>query len=73
MATAVARALAWPDRALPLALAGSFLLAVPEVSETLCARLGQSGYAVSATPVSEPVRGALVLARQALEGERNAR
>jgi N-acetylglucosamine kinase-like BadF-type ATPase len=71
MAAAVARALDWREGPLPLALAGSFLLAAAEVSEALCTGLAQIGYAVEAAHVSEPVRGALVLARHALEGERN--
>jgi anhydro-N-acetylmuramic acid kinase len=68
MAAAVARALDWPAGPLPLALAGSFLLAAEAISGALCTGLGQTGYAVETTPVAEPVRGALVLARQALEG-----
>jgi N-acetylglucosamine kinase-like BadF-type ATPase len=68
MAAAVARALDWPEGSLPLATAGSFLLAAAAVSDALCTALGQIGYAVEPVPVSEPVRGALVLARRALEG-----
>jgi N-acetylglucosamine kinase-like BadF-type ATPase len=70
MAAAVARALEWPRGSLPLALAGSFLVAATDVSGALCAELQRAGYDVHATPVTEPVRGALVLARQALDGER---
>jgi N-acetylglucosamine kinase-like BadF-type ATPase len=68
MVTAVARALGWSGGKVRLALAGSFLLAAAKVSQALLERLGQSGYAVEATPVAEPVRGALVLARRAIEG-----
>jgi N-acetylglucosamine kinase-like BadF-type ATPase len=66
MALAVARALGWAPATglIPLALAGSFLLAAPDVKRALIERLGQSGFAVNATPVPEPVRGAVILAAQ---------
>ncbi|WP_435010420.1 N-acetylglucosamine kinase [Tundrisphaera lichenicola] len=51
---------------LPLAMAGSFLLNSKPVSRVLIHRLIEQGYEVLATPVPDPVEGALVLARQAL-------
>jgi N-acetylglucosamine kinase-like BadF-type ATPase len=70
MAAAVARALRWPEGTLPLALGGSFLLGAADVLRALAAQLGREGYAACATLVAEPVRGALILARQALEDGR---
>jgi len=72
MVMAVARALGWSQGEVPLALAGSFLLAAADVSHALIERLGQGGYTIAATPVAEPVRGALVLAGQVID-ERKAR
>ena len=72
MVMAVARALGWSQGKVPLALAGSFLLAAADVSHALVKRLEQGGYTIEATPVAEPVRGALVLAGQAID-ERKAR
>ena len=66
-ALAVARHLGWTAGALPLALAGGFLLSAAEVSQALLDRLTLVGYDVSPSPVPEPVRGALVLAERALE------
>ena len=75
MAIAVARAMGWSPAkgAVPLALAGSFLLAAADVSRALIERLEQDGYATVSTEVAEPVRGALVLAGQVLDDERKAR
>jgi N-acetylglucosamine kinase-like BadF-type ATPase len=71
MVLAVARQLGWPQTVnfpvWPLALAGSFLLSSEAVASELLNTLGAQGLAVSAKRVAEPVRGALVLARQALE------
>jgi N-acetylglucosamine kinase-like BadF-type ATPase len=71
MVLAAARQLGWPQTAdfaaWPLALAGSFLLSTEAVASELLRTLGAEGLAISATRVAEPVRGALVLARQALE------
>jgi N-acetylglucosamine kinase-like BadF-type ATPase len=71
MVLAVARQLGWPETAdfprWPLALAGGFLLSTTIVAEELLRALDAAGLAVSATRVPEPVRGALALARQALE------
>jgi N-acetylglucosamine kinase-like BadF-type ATPase len=70
---AVARTLGWSGGKIPLALAGSFLLGAAEVSGALIDRLRQDGYEVQPTPVSEPVRGALVLAARALHEGTDAR
>jgi N-acetylglucosamine kinase-like BadF-type ATPase len=67
MVMAVARALGWSPGEVPLALAGSFLLAAADVSRALIERLDQGGFSIAATPVAEPVRGALVLARQVID------
>ncbi len=55
---------------LPLAMAGSFLLGCGAVARVLVHRLIEGGHDVRATPVPEPVEGALVLARRALEAGR---
>jgi N-acetylglucosamine kinase-like BadF-type ATPase len=65
-AAAAARALGWSEGPLPLAMAGGFLLRVDEVARSLLIRLGVLGYEVRAIRVSESVRGALILAREAL-------
>jgi N-acetylglucosamine kinase-like BadF-type ATPase len=65
-AVAVARCLGWTSGALPLALAGGFLLSAPDVSRALVDGLTRAGYEVTASPVPEPVRGAVVLAERAL-------
>ena len=62
---AVARALGWSGVKVPLALAGSFLLAASSVRQTLIDRLREDGLDVDAHPVAEPVRGALILASRA--------
>jgi N-acetylglucosamine kinase-like BadF-type ATPase len=69
---AVARALEWPAGKVPVALAGSFLLAAEEVSRALLDGLRRSGYEPEATAVPEPVQGALILAGRALHEGRNA-
>ncbi|MBX6314484.1 MAG: N-acetylglucosamine kinase, partial [Isosphaeraceae bacterium] len=51
---------------LPLAMGGGFLLGAPTVAQVLLDELDRQGLSVSATPVSDPVSGALVLARKAL-------
>lgn len=66
MTTAVARALGLNSGRLPLALAGGFLLSAAAVSRALLDDLRGAGYDVDATPVPEPVRGAVVLAERAL-------
>jgi N-acetylglucosamine kinase-like BadF-type ATPase len=71
MVLAVAHQLGLPETGAfprwPLALAGGFLLSTAIVAEELLRALAAAGLAVSATRVPEPVCGALVLARQALE------
>jgi N-acetylmuramic acid 6-phosphate etherase len=66
MVRAVALELGLESGPLPLAMAGSFLLNSPPVSRVLVHRLVEQGYEVRATPVPDPVEGALVLARRAL-------
>ena len=67
MVGAVARRIGIDSGPLPLAMAGSFLLNTPLVSQVLIHRLIEMGYEVKATPVREPVEGALVLARRDLK------
>lgn len=66
----VARRLGWHEwnyeGPLPLAVAGGFILSCPVVYEGLLSALDQMGLAVSPTRVSEPVRGAILLAQKAL-------
>jgi N-acetylglucosamine kinase-like BadF-type ATPase len=64
---AVARSLGWSSGTLPLALAGGFLLASRDVTRSLIDQLERSGYQPVGNPVPDPVRGALILARQALD------
>ena len=66
MVAAVARQLQMESGRLPLAMAGSFLLNCAEVSKVLIARLIELGHDVNHSPVPEPARGALVIARRAL-------
>lgn len=66
MVAAVARALGSRSGPLPLAMAGGFLLTCAAVSRVLLHRLTEWGYEVQATPVGEPVEGALVIARRGL-------
>jgi N-acetylmuramic acid 6-phosphate etherase len=68
MVSAVARNLGWTGGALPLAMAGGFLLRSPILSARLLGLLASEGYVVKATDVWEPVEGAMVLARRALVG-----
>jgi len=64
---AVARSLGWKGGVLPLALAGGFLLRAAEVRRGLLDYLRRQGYDPRASLVSDPVEGALVLARRGLE------
>jgi N-acetylglucosamine kinase-like BadF-type ATPase len=64
---AAARALKWNEGPLPLAMAGGFLLRAEEVARSLLIRLDVLGYEVRATRVPEPVRGALILARESIQ------
>jgi N-acetylglucosamine kinase-like BadF-type ATPase len=67
---AIARAIGWDHTALPLGLAGSFLLAADPVREALLATLRESRLEPVPVQVPEPVVGAIHLARQALEDAR---
>ena len=67
MVLAVAAKIGVRSGPLPLAMAGSFLLSCPCVSQVLIHRLAGAGYQVQPTPVPNPVEGALVLARQEWE------
>jgi len=71
MVIAVAHALGWTEGTIPLALAGSFLLGAEAVSTALIEGLEHQGFEPAATPVDQPVRGALILAGQALHDERS--
>ncbi len=73
MAIAVARCLGWPSGVLPLAAAGGFLLSASAVREAMIDGFAREGYAPALTLVSDPVRGAVVLAERALAGEVSAR
>jgi N-acetylglucosamine kinase-like BadF-type ATPase len=66
MAIAVARALGWDSGPLPLAMAGSFLLSAPDVSQALLEYLHAQNYDPVSAPVPEPALGALVLATRGL-------
>ena len=66
---AVARSLGWPAGPLPLAAAGSFLLSAPPVRQSMLDDLIDRGYQPALTPVPEPARGAVILARRALAGD----
>ena len=64
--SAVARSLEWTSGTLPLAIAGGFLLSAKVVQQRMIGHLVRQGYEPDITPVTDPVRGALVLAEQAL-------
>jgi N-acetylglucosamine kinase-like BadF-type ATPase len=66
---AVARALGWTGGPIPLAMAGGFLLSAPPVSRSLLEHLGRAGLVVEATPVPQPVLGAVALAKRALAAD----
>lgn len=66
MVIAVARALGWDGGAVPLAMAGSFLLASTDVARALTEGLRLRGYSPATMHVADPVLGALVLAGRAL-------
>jgi N-acetylglucosamine kinase-like BadF-type ATPase len=65
---AVARALGFLPGALPLAVAGGFLLAAWEVITALVSYVELAGYQPITTRVEEPVRGALILAERRRHG-----
>ena len=64
--TAVARALGWLSGELPLGAAGGFLLSATTVFREMVDGLSQQGYHVDVTLVSEPVRGAVILAERSM-------
>jgi N-acetylglucosamine kinase-like BadF-type ATPase len=64
--TAVARSLGWSSGRLPLAVAGGFLLTATFVFQGMIDRLNRHGYQVDVTLVTDPVRGAVILAERAL-------
>jgi len=66
---AAARSLGWSGGPLPLAAAGGFLLSATIIFQAMIDRLRQQGYHVDATPVTDPVRGALILAERAWTAE----
>ena len=63
---AVARALGWPSGELPLAAAGGFLLSATTVFREMVDGLNRRGYQVTVTSVSDPVRGAVILAERTM-------
>jgi hypothetical protein len=63
---AVARSLGWLAGMLPLAVAGGFLLSATVVRQQMIDNLSRQGYQVTITPVTDPVRGAVILAERAL-------
>lgn len=64
--SAVARSLGWTSGTFPLAVAGSFLLSAELVRQRMIGYLMRQGYEPNITVVTDPVRGALLLAEQAL-------
>jgi N-acetylglucosamine kinase-like BadF-type ATPase len=66
MIGAVARTFGWTSGLVPLAIAGGFLLSANLVRQRMIDQLTQQGYQLDITSVTDPVRGALVLAEQAL-------
>ena len=65
---AVVRAIGWGKPVLPLALAGSFLLSAEPVRDALAEYLRRFvPFEVLTSDVPEPVRGAVLLARKALD------
>jgi len=63
---AVARSLGWSSGVLPLATAGAFLLSAAVVHQGMIDQLIRQGFQVDVTPVTDPVRGAVILAERAL-------
>ncbi len=64
---AVARQLGWSSGDLPLALAGGFLLRADPVRQSLLDHLTTQGYQPIPQLVTDPVTGALILARRAID------
>ncbi len=69
MVAAVARSLGWMSGVLPLAAAGGFLLSAAIVRQGIINHLSRQGYQVTVTPVTDPVRGAVILAEQVVSTE----
>ena len=67
MVAAVARSLGWPDGRLPLGVAGGFLLSAAAVRRAMLDDLSARGYRPELTEVPDPARGAVLLARRALD------
>lgn len=65
-ACSAAKAVGWTGGPLPVALAGSFLLAAEPVRDALLDELSHQGYEPSVGLVDDPVAGALTLARRAV-------
>jgi N-acetylglucosamine kinase-like BadF-type ATPase len=68
-AGAVARSLGYTSGVLPLAVAGGFLLSAAVVLDRMVDCLNGQGYRVNVTPVTDPVRGAVIIAERALSTE----
>jgi N-acetylglucosamine kinase-like BadF-type ATPase len=66
MVVATARSLGWMSGSLPLAMAGGFLLATKLVQQAMVDQLTRDGYQMDITAVTDPVRGAVILAERAL-------
>ena len=66
MVAAVARSLGWSSGILPVAAAGGFVLSAAVVLRRMIDCLDRQGYHVNVTPVTEPVRGAVILAERQL-------
>ena len=66
MVMAAARTLGLESGPLPVAMAGGLLLSSRDIVQSMLDRLRSQGYEPIATPVPEPARGALVLARRSI-------
>ncbi len=64
MVMAAARAVDLVSGELPVAMAGGLLLSAPDIARSMLEHLRSRGYEPIPTPVTEPARGALVLARR---------
>lgn len=69
---AVARALDWSGGPMALGMAGGFLLSAAAVSRSLLDHLARGGLVVEPAAVPQPALGAVLLARRALDAERQA-
>ena len=65
-AAAAATAFGVSSGALPLAMAGGFILSSPAVISAMLDSLGRRGFEVTAKAVHDPVEGAIVLAERAI-------